>query len=96
MLIVALIFSFAAVIGKKGMLHSSPMYFTISFFLIFNFLLTLFLLSVKKIQVKTFTKQPYRGIISGLLFYGSSIIEIKANNFSSEYLFLKKHYSRLH
>jgi len=36
MLIVAILFAFAAVIGKKAILHSSPLFFSYSFFLTFN------------------------------------------------------------
>ena len=36
MLIVAILFSFAAVIGKKAMIHSSPLFFSYFFFLVFN------------------------------------------------------------
>ena len=36
MFIVAILFAFAAVIGKKAMLHSSPLFFSYSFFLVFN------------------------------------------------------------
>jgi len=36
MLIVAILFAFAAVIGKKAILHSSPLFFSYSFFLVFN------------------------------------------------------------
>jgi len=37
MLVVAILFAFAAVIGKKAILHSSPLFFSYSFFLTFNF-----------------------------------------------------------
>ena len=39
MLIVAVLFAFAAVIGKKAILHSSPLFFSYSFFLVFNVLI---------------------------------------------------------
>jgi len=45
MLIVAFIFSFAAVLGKKAILHSSPLFFTFFFFLLFN-ITTLFFLTL--------------------------------------------------
>jgi drug/metabolite transporter (DMT)-like permease len=35
MLIVSILFAFAAVIGKKAILHSSPLFFSYSFFLVF-------------------------------------------------------------
>lgn len=36
MLIVAILYAFAAVIGKKAILHSSPLFFSYTFFLVFN------------------------------------------------------------
>ena len=36
MLMVAILFAFAAVIGKKAILHSSPLFFSYFFFLVFN------------------------------------------------------------
>ena len=47
MLIVAIIFAFAAVIGKKAMLHSSPLFFSYYFFLVFS-LLTLIGLFIRR------------------------------------------------
>jgi drug/metabolite transporter (DMT)-like permease len=43
MLIVAFIFSFAAVIGKKAIIHSSPLFFTYFFFVVFNIATLIFL-----------------------------------------------------
>lgn len=39
MLLVAFLYAFGAVLGKKGMLHSSPLYFTSLFFLLFSLLI---------------------------------------------------------
>jgi drug/metabolite transporter (DMT)-like permease len=69
MLIVAFIFSFAAVVGKKGILHSSPLFFTISFFVAFNLTIIFGLLAVGKIQIKTYTVAPGKGIIAGTLLF---------------------------
>ena len=69
MLIVAFIFSFAAVVGKKGILHSSPLYFTISFFVAFNLIIIICLLAVKKIHLKTYTVQPGKGLVAGTLLF---------------------------
>jgi len=51
MLIVALLFSFSAVIGKKGILHSSPLFFTMTFFAALSFLTLLVLLALGKIHL---------------------------------------------
>jgi drug/metabolite transporter (DMT)-like permease len=69
MLIVAFIFSFAAVVGKKGILHSSPLYFTISFFVAFNLTIVIGLLAVGRIHLQTYTVQPGKGLIAGMLLF---------------------------
>jgi drug/metabolite transporter (DMT)-like permease len=67
MLIVAILFSFAAVIGKKAILHSSPLFFSYFFFLIFNItVLTGFLLFRKNDWPKIMRNTP-RGIWLGSL-----------------------------
>jgi len=68
MLIVAILFAFAAVIGKKSMLHSSPLFFSYSFFLVFNItVLAGFLLVGKNDWRKIFCNIP-RGMWLGSLF----------------------------
>ena len=69
MLLVALLFSFAAVIGKKGIQHSSPLFFVISHFAIMNLGLTVFLLVKGKVRWSTFTKEPYKGTLVGALLF---------------------------
>jgi drug/metabolite transporter (DMT)-like permease len=69
MLIVAFLYSFAAVIGKMGILHSSPMFFSVSFFAIFNILMVLFLLSIRKIRLKTFSQEPLKGALVGCFLF---------------------------
>ena len=67
MLIVAILFAFAAVIGKKAILHSSPLFFSYTFFLVFNItVLAGLLLSGKKDWKKIFRNTP-RGIWLGSL-----------------------------
>lgn len=69
MLIVAFIFSFAAVVGKKGILHSSPLYFTISFFVAFNLTIITGLLAIRKIHFKTYSAHPVKGLVAGTLLF---------------------------
>ena len=61
MLIVALVFSFAAVIGKKAMLHSSALYFSYYFFLVFNITILIFLFVTKRSSFKKVLQQPRKG-----------------------------------
>ena len=69
MLIVAFLFSFAAVVGKQGILHSSPLYFTLTFFVAFNLTILLFLLVLSKISLQTYTAQPGKGLVAGILLF---------------------------
>ena len=69
MLIVAFLYSLGAVFGKKAILHSSPLFFSISFFAIMNFLLVAAFLIVGKIQLQTFKAQSAKGIVAGGLFF---------------------------
>jgi drug/metabolite transporter (DMT)-like permease len=61
MLIVALIFSFAAVIGKKAMLHSSPLFFSYYFFLVFNIIILIALLITKQGNLKNILQHYRKG-----------------------------------
>jgi drug/metabolite transporter (DMT)-like permease len=85
MLIVALIFSFSAVIGKKGILHSSPLFFTMTFFAVLSFVAVLVLLGLGKIRLRTFRDDWVKGMVAGILFFihalshGLAISMIKAS-----------------
>jgi len=85
MLIVALLFSFSAVIGKKGILHSSPLFFTMTFFAALSFLTLVALLALGKIHLKTFGDHWAKGMVAGILFFihclshGFAISMVKAS-----------------
>ena len=85
MLIVALIFSFSAVIGKKGILHSSPLFFTMTLFAVLSFLTVLVLLILGKIRLRTFRDDWAKGMVAGALFFvhalshGFAISMVKAS-----------------
>ena len=69
MLIVAFLFSFAAVIGKLGIQHSSPMFFTAFFFLIFGVVMICLLLGTGKVQPAIFKNHFSKGLaVGGILF----------------------------
>jgi drug/metabolite transporter (DMT)-like permease len=69
MLIVAFIYSFGAVIGKKGILHSSPVFFMVSFTTAFNLFMLTTLYFLGKIRVSVLLKKPGSGIIAALFLY---------------------------
>jgi drug/metabolite transporter (DMT)-like permease len=69
MLIVAFLYSITAVIGKGGILHSSPLFFTMSFFAVMNICLFVWLALLKKVNPREFRRRPLKGLIAGSLFY---------------------------
>jgi drug/metabolite transporter (DMT)-like permease len=69
MLIVAFIYSFAAVVGKKAILHSSPLFFTLYFFALFNLLMVLLLRGMGKIRIRSMLASPGKGLIVGGLMF---------------------------
>jgi len=85
MLIVALIFSFGAVIGKKAIMHSSPLFFTMTFFAVLSFITVLALLILGKIRLSTFRDDWAKGMAAGVLFFihclahGLAISMVKAS-----------------
>lgn len=69
MLIVSFLFSFSSVIGKLAILHSSVMFFQMSFFAVLGLVLAGTLLLAGKVRVSTFFQYPVKGAVAGLLFY---------------------------
>ncbi len=70
MLLVAFIFSYAAVLGKQAMIHSSPLFFTYTFFLAFNVLLLFGFFILKKTSWPDLISFRWRGcLLGGLLFF---------------------------
>ncbi|MCK5229250.1 MAG: EamA family transporter [Desulfobulbaceae bacterium] len=68
MLIVAILFSFAAVLGKKAILHSSALFFSFFFFLVFDAILLAGLLVTGKTSLSHITKNSRKGMwLGGLL-----------------------------
>lgn len=69
MLAVAFLFSFSAVVGKVGIVHSSPLFFSVSFFLTFNLVLVGFLAGLKKIRIRSMWRRRRIGAMAGLFFF---------------------------
>lgn len=68
MVLVAFLFSFAAVIGKKAMLHSSPLFFSFFFFAVFNVLMLGILFLSGKVRWNIVVFQGWkRGMVLGCL-----------------------------
>ena len=68
MLIVAILFAFAAVIGKKAIIHSSPLFFSYFFFLIFNVITLAALFSTRRNDWRKILRNSPKGIWLGSLF----------------------------
>lgn len=68
MLIVAFLYSFAAVIGKKAIVLSSALYFSYFFFTVFNSLILLLLFIVKRESFQVVTRNKAKGVWLGGLF----------------------------
>ena len=69
MLLVAFLFSFAAVIGKQAMQHSSPLFFAFSFFVLCNISLLIGLALFKKFSIEILFKKISYGVGLGVLLF---------------------------
>ena len=69
MLLAALIYSAAAVLGKKAILHSSVMFFTLTFFITLNSATLLILVIAGKIRPSQLADRPVQGLVAGFLFF---------------------------
>lgn len=69
MLLVALIYGLGAVAGKKAILHSSVMFFSIFFFLCLNVCFLSGVLLSKKTNATELLRQPLKGLVSGGLLF---------------------------
>ena len=69
MLLAAFLFSFAIVFGKGAIVHSSPVFFSVSFFIAITLFQTVVFYLAGKIRLKTFVNQPIHGLITGSLFF---------------------------
>ncbi len=67
MLAVAIIFAFAAVLAKKSMLHSSPLFFTFFFFLVFNLTLLAGIFLFSPTRPATLRQHAPKGLLLGTL-----------------------------
>ena len=74
MLIVAFIYSLGAVFGKQGILHSSPLFFAITFFTALNLVLLTLFRVCGKIKWHTFAARRQKGIVAGLLFFAHILL----------------------
>lgn len=69
MLIVALLYSLLAVLGKKAIQHSSPLFFGFFFLAAFNLATLLVFPRLAKIQWGTLLRMPVQGVSVGLMLF---------------------------
>lgn len=69
MLFVAFVYSFGAVIGKIAILHSSPLFFAMSFFGVFSLVILLPLFAFRRIRLQTLVSNYKKGTVAGILFF---------------------------
>ena len=69
MLIVAFLFSFSSVVGKLAILHSSVVFFQMSFFAVLGVSLALVFGLAGKIRFSKLVEHPVRGMVAGILVY---------------------------
>ncbi|MGQ9485469.1 MAG: EamA family transporter [Desulfosoma sp.] len=80
MITVALIYSFSAVLGKKAILHSSPMFFGVFFFVLQNFLLVTWAILTGRAQPRHFftVSNASKGLLVGALYYLHVVLHVWA------------------
>lgn len=69
MLIVSFLFSLSSVIGKKAILHSSPLFFQTTFFIALTLTMILVFGLFRKIRVRSFAQSPARAGLIGILMF---------------------------
>jgi drug/metabolite transporter (DMT)-like permease len=74
MLIVAFVYSLGAVFGKQAIVHSSPLFFAITFFTTLNIVLLVLFRACGKIKWQTFAARRQKGIVAGLLFFAHILL----------------------
>ena len=65
MLLVSFIYSLTSTIGKKAILHSSPSFFGVSYFILFTLLMLSFLPIIPNARKKALVQKPLPGLILG-------------------------------
>jgi drug/metabolite transporter (DMT)-like permease len=70
MLLVAMIYSLTATIGKLAILHSSPTFFGVAYFLLFTLLVFSLFPLIPRAHVRNLFAKPFPGVASGLALAG--------------------------
>jgi uncharacterized membrane protein len=73
MVAVALLYGVNSVLGKQLLLHSSTMFFAMSFPLTITIVFSSALLMSRRVSIRNLVKMPLAGFISGLLYFAEVI-----------------------
>lgn len=73
MLVVALIYSVSAVLDKKAIIHSSPLFFGVFFYIVFGPTLFLYWVLKGKLRWDFWKGDPLKGVVAGLLVFLHSV-----------------------
>ncbi len=73
MLVVALIYSVGSVAGKKAILHSSVMFFTVTFFIGMNICFIAGMMLLRKVHLRGMFHGPVKGMVSGGLLFAHAV-----------------------
>jgi drug/metabolite transporter (DMT)-like permease len=74
MFIVAFAYSLGAVFGKQAIVHSSPLFFAVTFFTVLNLLLLAVFWVCGQIRLRAFGARKQEGVAAGLLFFAHIIL----------------------
>ncbi len=69
MMVVAMIYSITSALGRKAILHSSPMFFAVSYSLAVALTMLLLLLACGKVSFRPLTRELTKGCVAGALFF---------------------------
>lgn len=69
MLIVAFLYSVSGAVAKKAIVHSSPLFFTMSFFTVLGLVMTITMVLIGHARVSVLKKHIGKGIIAGALLF---------------------------
>jgi len=80
MLVVAFIYSFLAVLGKKAIQHSSPLFFSFFYLVALDITILIFFPFFEKIKWKDILKVPVKGLSVGLMLFLHALFHCLAIN----------------
>lgn len=78
MCIVAFLYAFASVFGKRAVLHSSPMFFSCVYYIVLSLSLIIILSLLRKVSLRTLAAGYRRGVLAGLILFCHAVLHNSA------------------